>query len=304
MPAYEPVPAKGAAAAPKPVTVARAGSAVETDSKDKVYTGEKIALDFYDTDIKNVFRILQEISGKNFAIDKNVTGKVTLALQKPVPWDQVLDLVLKMNQLGVTQEGDIIRVASLATLQQEEKMHQAQLKAEQDSKKQEEEGEPLITAYIPVNYSTAKTEVLPHLNTILTKDRGKVIVDERNNQIIFTDIAEKVRQAKAIVAKIDRVTAQVSIEARVVEANSSFNREIGFDWGTITIDAFKIGGAAKVGPTTYQANNIPTTFRPDNRWGSISPRCSEPTFRLWTRSCRRANWKARRPSSPRRRSSP
>jgi len=266
MPAHEPMLAKGAAAL-KPVTVARAGSAVETDSKDKVYTGEKIALDFYDTDIKNVFRILQEISGKNFAIDKNVTGKVTLALQKPVPWDQVLDLVLKMNQLGVTQEGDIIRVASLATMQQEEKMRQAQLKAEQDSKKQEEEGEPLVTAYIPVNYSTAKSEVLPHLTNILTKDRGKVTVDERNNQIIFTDIAEKVKQAKAIVAKIDTVTAQVSIEARVVEANSSFNREIGFDWGTITIDAFKIGGAAKLGPTTYQANNIPSTFRPDNKLG-------------------------------------
>jgi type IV pilus assembly protein PilQ len=266
MPAYETVPASGVAA-PKPVTVARAGSAVETDSKDKVYTGEKIALDFYDTDIKNVFRILQEISGKNFAIDKGVTGKVTLALQKPVPWDQVLDLVLKMNALGVTQEGDILRVASLATLQQEEKMHQAQLKAEQDSKKLEEEGEPLITVYIPVNYSVAKTEVLPHLTMILTKDRGRAIADERNNQIIFTDIAEKVKQAKEIVAKIDTVTAQVSIEARVVEANSTFSREIGFDWGTITIDAFKIGGAAKVGPTTYQANNIPSTFRPDNRLG-------------------------------------
>ena len=78
--------------------------------------------------------------------------------------------MLKMNQLGVTQEGDIVRVASLATMQQEEKMRQAQLKAEQDSKKQEEEGEPLITAYIPVNYSTAKSEVLPHLTNILTKD--------------------------------------------------------------------------------------------------------------------------------------
>jgi type IV pilus assembly protein PilQ len=266
MPVYEPVPAKGVAA-PKPVTAAKAGSAVETDSKEKVYTGEKIALDFYDTDIKNVFRILQEISGKNFAIDKGVTGKVTLALQKPVPWDQVLDLVLKMNALGVTQEGDILRVASLATLQQEEKMHQAQLKAEQDSKKQEEEGEPLITVYLPVNYSVAKTEILPHLSMLLTKDRGRATVDERNNQIIFTDIAEKVKQAKEIVAKIDTVTSQVSIEARVVEANSTFSREIGFDWGTITIDAFKIGGAAKLGPTTYQANNIPTTFRPDNTLG-------------------------------------
>ncbi|MBW1821494.1 MAG: hypothetical protein JRI92_06975, partial [Deltaproteobacteria bacterium] len=43
----------------------------------KMYRGEKIALDFYETDIKNVFRIIREISAKNFAIDKDVTGKVT-----------------------------------------------------------------------------------------------------------------------------------------------------------------------------------------------------------------------------------
>ncbi|MGE5257236.1 MAG: AMIN domain-containing protein, partial [Hyphomicrobiales bacterium] len=264
--AVKPAPAKAAAvvsAAPKSASAVETGSG----SPDKVYTGEKIALDFYDTDIKNVFRILQEISGKNFAIDKNVTGKVTLALQKPVPWDQVLDLVLKMNQLGMTREGDIIRIASLATLQQEEKLRQAQLKAEQDSKKQEEEGEPLITAYIAVNYSAAKTDVLPHVTTILTPNRGKATVDERNNQLIITDTAEKVRQVKALVTKIDRVTPQVIIEARVVEANSTFTREVGFDWGTITVDAFKTGGALKTGPTTFTANNIPTTFGADNTIG-------------------------------------
>ncbi len=270
-----PDPAASAPAAVKPVAPAPVNvptkSVVmlnpETGEREKVYTGEKIALDFYDTDIKNVFRILQEISGRNFAIDKNVTGKVTLALQKPVPWDQVLDLVLKMNQLGMAWEGNIIRIASVATLQQEEKLRQAQLKAEQDSRKQEEEGEPLVTEYIPVNYSNGKTEILPHLSNILTPNRGKVSVDERNNQIIFTDIPEKVRQAKVIVASIDRVTPQVVIEARIVEANSSFNREIGFDWGTISIEAFKIGGAFRVGPTAMQANNIPTTFRPDNSIG-------------------------------------
>ena len=233
----------------------------------KTYSGEKIALDFYDTDIKNVFRILQEISGKNFAIDKNVTGKVTLALQKPVPWDQVLDLVLKMNQLGMVREGDILRIASSATLQQEEKLRQAQLKAEQDARKQEEEGEPLVTEYIPVNYSAAQADVLPHITNILTPNRGKATVDVRNNQLIITDIMEKVRQAKAIVSKIDRVTPQVVIEARVVEANSSFSREIGFDWGTITVDAFKIGGALRTRPTTFTSNNIPTSFKTDNTIG-------------------------------------
>jgi type IV pilus assembly protein PilQ len=207
------------------------------------YTGEKIALDFYDTDIKNVFRIIREISGKNFAIDKNVTGKVTLTLDKPVPWDQVLDLVLKMNQLGLTMEGDIIRIATLSTLAQEEKLRQEKLKAEKTALNQQKALEPLITTYIPINYSKADTEILPHVKPILTANRGKVSVDTRNNQLILTDTVEKVAQARQIVREIDRVTPQVIIEARVVEANTNFARELGFDWGTISVGPLDIGDA-------------------------------------------------------------
>jgi len=225
-------------------------------TSEKKYTGEKIALDFFDTDIKNVFRILREISGKNFAIDKNVTGKVTLTLDKPVPWDQVLDLVLKMNQLGVTMEGDIVRIATLTTLAQEEKLKQAALKAEQAAQKQQEALEPLLTVYLPVNYANAQTEVEPHVKTILTEGRGSISVDARNNQIILTDTAAKIKQAKEIVGKIDQVTPQVIIEARVVEANTDFSRDLGFDWGEVTLGQFSIDGL-DVGPTTFTANNLP-----------------------------------------------
>lgn len=223
------------------------------------YTGEKIALDFYDTDIKNVFRILKEISRKNFAIDKNVTGKVTLSLDQPVPWDQVLDLVLKMNQLGMTMEGDIIRIATLNTLAQENKLQQAQMKAAQQAQKQAQALEPLLTSYIPCNYSNAKAEVMPHVKNILS-DRGKVSVDERNNQLIVTDTAETIAQAKQIVARIDKVTPQVIIEARVVEANTNFTREIGFNWGNVSLESFQIGNMFEVGPLNWTANNIPANF--------------------------------------------
>jgi type IV pilus assembly protein PilQ len=251
-------PAEKAAVKPKAPSLEERLAEV---SPEKKYTGEKIALDFYDTDIKNVFRILREISGKNFAIDKNVTGKVTLTLERPVPWDQVLDLVLKMNQLGMTMEGDIVRIATLATLAQEEKLKQAQLKAAEAAQKQAEALEPLFTEYIPVSYSNAKTEVLPHITPILTESRGKANVDERNNQIIITDTAVKIKQAKQIVEKIDTVTAQVIIEARIVEANTNFSRDIGFDWGTVSLGAIKIPGVDyKFGPTTFLADNVPLNF--------------------------------------------
>ncbi len=224
----------------------------------KKYTGEKIALDFYDTDIKNVFRIIREISGKNFAIDKNVTGKVTLTLDKPVPWDQVLDLVLKMNQLGMTMEGDIIRIATLNSLAQEEKQKEALVKATQQTVKQQKALEPLLTAYIPVSYSNAQTEVLPHIQPVLTEGRGKASVDTRNNQLILTDTAEKIEQVREIVKRIDQVTPQVIIEARIVEANSTFTKDLGFDWGQVTAGPFDVGDSTLT--LTGLASNLPAAI--------------------------------------------
>ena len=212
-------------------TNTQAYAAGEFGSGKKKYIGEKIALDFYKTDIKNVFRILREVSGKNFAIDKDVNGSVTLTLDKPVPWDQVMDLVLKMNQLGMIYEQDIIRIATLDTLRKEEDQHSAQLAAAKKAQEQKASLEPIFTEYIPVNYSQAATEVVPHIKNILTKDRGSVTVDGRNNQLIITDTKEVIKQAKEIVKRIDKVTPQVVIEARIVEVSNNFSRELGIEWG-------------------------------------------------------------------------
>ena len=199
--------------------------------EEKVYTGEKIALDFYETDIKNVFRILREISGKNFIIDDDVKGKVTMTLDKPVPWDQILDLVLKMNQLGLVYEGNIIRIATLGTIKRESNAILESISAEREAKEKIKDMAPLTTEYIAISYSNAKEEILPHLEGILTDDRGSISVDERNNQIIITDTAEKVAQAKVIVKNIDKVTPQVIIEAKVVEVSKNVSRDIGVNWG-------------------------------------------------------------------------
>ncbi|MDH3345065.1 MAG: type IV pilus secretin PilQ, partial [Desulfobacteraceae bacterium] len=204
------------------------------------YTGEKIAINFFETDIKNVFRILMDVSGKNFAIDKDVSGQVTLAFDKPVPWDQVLDIILKMNRLGMVFEGDIIRIATLKTLNVEETELQAKIVAAQKLKEKKKALEPLITEYIPVNYANAKSDVLPQI--ILTEGRGTISVDERNNQIIMTDVAEKIQKAKETVKQIDKVTPQVIIEARIVEVSDSFSREFGTQWSIAGTKEDALGG--------------------------------------------------------------
>lgn len=193
----------------------------------KTYTGEKIKLDFYETDIKNVIRILRSVGGLNFAIDKDVEGKVTLTLENPVPWDQVLDLVLKMNNLGQKKEGNVIRIATLDTIKKEEKMVQDIIAERKKSMKQQESLEPLVTEYIPINYSDADADIKPHITQILTKDRGKISVDKRTNMIIVTDVQSKIDQAKEVIYRLDKVTPQIMIEAKVVEVSKDFSRELG-----------------------------------------------------------------------------
>ncbi len=200
------------------------------DGTPPVYTGEKIKLDFFETDIKNVFRILRSVSGLNFAIDKDVQGKVTMTLEDPVPWDQVLDLVLKMNALGKKKEGNVIRIATSETLKNEEQMLQDALAAKKKSLEQKQSFEPLVTEYIPINYSDALADIKPHIEQILTKERGKLSVDQRTNMIIITDTHSKVEQAQEIIFRLDTVTPQIMIEAKVVEVTKEFSRSLGVGW--------------------------------------------------------------------------
>lgn len=193
----------------------------------KVYTGEKIKLDFYEIDIKNVFRILRSVSGLNFAIDKDVEGKVTLTLKNPVPWDQVLDLVLEMNSLGQKKKGNVIRIATLDTLNKEEQFLQKKIEVQKTSLKQKKSLEPLVTEYIPINYSDAEADIQPHISQILTPERGKISVDKRTNMIIITDVQNKIDQARDTIYRLDRVTPQIMIEAKVVEVTKEFSRELG-----------------------------------------------------------------------------
>jgi len=199
------------------------------------YSGEKIQLDFFETDIKNVFRILKSVSGMNFAVDDNVEGKVTLSMENPIPWDQVLDLVLKMNGLGRVMEGDVVRIATLATLKQENKDIQDALTAQKEAMEQRKSLEPLITKYISLSYADAD-EMAKHISDHMVSDksekvdihaRGGVTIDTRTNTLVVTATQAQLNQIEEIVNWLDTVTSQVMIEAKIVEVTKEFSRSLG-----------------------------------------------------------------------------
>ncbi len=198
-------------------------------------------------------------------------------MNQPIPWDQALDLVLRMNELDKVEEDGVTRIAKLSTLQAMEKQlydiesarqkaneaRQNAINAEMKAKALRDKMEPMVTEYLSINYATV-TEMLPHIKSIMsrldtrldtrvdheisddgktaslkgTKEdsfelRGTITPDARTNQIILTDTQTVINKAKQILQKLDRVTPQVLIEAKIIEASTSFSRSLGVTWGAI-----------------------------------------------------------------------
>jgi type IV pilus assembly protein PilQ len=193
-------------------------------SPQKVYSGRKLSLDFKDADIKNILRLIAEVSNLNIIVADEVTGKITMRLVD-VPWDQALEIILQSKNLDKRQVGNVVRIAPVEALRRED---QARL----EEQKSKERLEPMVNELIPVNYATAK-EIMPQVKSILS-ERGDVKVDDRTNTLIIKDVAKNIPAAKNLVKFLDTKTPLVLIEARIIEANLSFQRELGVQWGFLT----------------------------------------------------------------------
>ena len=217
--------AQATSPAPKAAAMASEAKAATSSSisvyDTSQYTGRKVDFNVKDIDIKNLLGAIAEISKKNIIVADDVHGTVTIKLRN-VPWDQALDIILKSKQLGKEEIGNIIRVAPIQTLRAEQKEAAEAYKNRQAT-------EPLKVRLIPVNY--AKSEALmPQIKDALT-ERGTVSVDTRTNTLIVKDVQEALLRAEGIVRNLDTQTPEVLIEARIVEAATSFSRSAGIQWG-------------------------------------------------------------------------
>jgi len=187
------------------------------------YNGELISLDLKDYDIKDFFRLISELSGLNVVLDPNVNGTITLKMIE-VPWDQALDVVLKNYQLGGQLQGNVLRIATNATLQAEEGARKA-LRDAQDL------ASPLLTRTFVLNYTKA-TDVATTLGRLLSP-RGTIIQDARKNALIVTDIPTQFTKLDDMVRFLDTPQQQVEIEARLLSAVKSFSRDLGNQLGLL-----------------------------------------------------------------------
>jgi type IV pilus assembly protein PilQ len=212
---------------------------------EKVYTGERLTLNFQDIEVRAVLQLLADTSGQNIVVSDTVTGRVTLRLQN-VPWDQALDIVLRTKGLDMRKKDNVILVAPQAEIAAREK---AELEAQQDI----QDLAPLRTEFLQVNYAKA-SDIANLLKAggggSLLSERGSVSIDERTNTLLVRDTTEQLEQIRSMVATLDIPVRQVLIESRIVIVSDDFSRELGVRAGFTRVsddvsDLFAISGSAQ-----------------------------------------------------------
>jgi type IV pilus assembly protein PilQ len=230
---------------------------------DAGYVGGLISFDLRaGVDLRDMLRFVSQQYGINFIVDKSVTTVPVDIRVTDIPWNQVIDSVLRANRLGAVCEsnGRIIRIATLGAIKEEEDQQRAIAEA-QNLKV------PLVTKIIRLRYARAAGSLGDtgtgaagrsgggssfgssggdggglSRGTLLSiaekrlSQRGRIEMDMRTNTLIVTDLPEYVQAVDEIIAQLDKPEPMVEIEARIVIASRNFLRDLGTSVGGAVVD--------------------------------------------------------------------
>ncbi len=187
----------------------------------KGYQGEKLSLNFQNIDVRAVLQVIADFTDFNIITSDTVGGSLTLRL-KDVPWDQALDIILQAKGLDMRKNGNVIWIAPRDELAAKEKL-------QLESRQQITDLEPVRTETFQLNYHKAKSvfDFLKNKDQTALSKRGSVIVDERTNKLFVTDSPSRLDDVRRLIAEIDIPARQVMIEARIVEAEDNFTKNVG-----------------------------------------------------------------------------
>ena len=189
------------------------------------YTGKPISLDFQDVPVRQVLQIIAQVNNFNLVTTDTVNGNVTISLSG-VPWDQALDMILRVRGLDKRLEGNILLIAPTEELMARETQAL-------QSKKQVSDLAPLHTVNISVNYAKAASlaSILKSPEGGILSDRGAVTVDERTNTLLIRDTLLSIDQAREMIDALDIPVKQVLIESRMVTVLDNVDEQLGVRWG-------------------------------------------------------------------------
>lgn len=223
---------------------------VVVSRNDREYVGEPISMSLRNADLVETLRSFAKISDLNLVIQPGVRGSVTVELNS-VPWDQAMEQILKINNLGMDIDGTIVRIAPLDQLQNE-------AAAEARLRKARAESVPLRTVMRSLSYARARDVASVLRRSVasqLLSRRATIEIYAPTNTLVISEVPDRIDTVLAVIDNLDVPEPQVTIESRVVEANKAFSRTLGIAWGyDFTADQAHGNTTGLVFPSTIQTD--------------------------------------------------
>ncbi|AHE48615.1 type IV pilus secretin PilQ [Aeromonas hydrophila 4AK4] len=215
----------------------------------KQYQGKPISLNFQDIPVRTVLQIIADFNNLNLVTTDSVSGNITLRLDG-VPWEQALDIILKVRGLDKRLDNNILLVAPAEEIAAREKQ-------QLESRNQVADLAPLYTEYLQINYAKASevAALLSSESTKLLSPRGAVSVDERTNVLVVKDTADVISNVKRMLDILDIPVKQVVIEARMVTIDDGFDEALGVRWGVTKTDGHGNGTSGTIEGNDGAGNN-------------------------------------------------
>lgn len=216
-----------------------------SQSAKKQTQTSKVSFDFMDADVRNIVRILAEVSNKNIIISDAVKGKVTMKLDN-VYWDEALDLVVETAGLRKIEADTVIRIVTAKEYDDESKRRLGERETfRKERLERQKMGEEFVTETVYLSYvnpvdmekmlkgGDATTTAAPGAQRKgFLSEFGTITKVAWNNALIIKDTKENVSNMVSIIREHDTKPNQIQIDCKIVQATSTFARQIGVQWGT------------------------------------------------------------------------
>jgi len=202
-----------------------------------------VTVSFAEADIRDVIALFAEIGEVSVIAGPEITGKVTCTF-KNEPWQRALARTLEVLNFGYTRDGKILLIKTLAKLKEEEEARKkaeeerlARIRVEEERRREEEKRRreeeealkqyvPMVTERIDLNYTRVE-DVGPLVQNLLS---GRGRWQKFGNSLLVTDIPEKVKEIKALVAGLDKAEPEVLITVKIAVVDTSLSEELGIQW--------------------------------------------------------------------------
>jgi len=214
------------------------------------YRGEKLSLNFQNVDVRALLQVIADFTNLNIVVRDTVSGNLTLRL-KDVPWDQALDIVLQSRHLDMRRNGNVILIAPREELATQEKLAL-------EAKQQISEIEPMQVEVFQLNYQKAESvqKLLSDEKQAVLSKSGSAVSDARTNKLFVRDTASRIEEVRRMIAQLDVAVRQVLIEARIVEADDRFSRNLGVKFGMNDVRSTITRAVSQIDPVTGVASTV------------------------------------------------